>query len=144
MGIRSATLDSSSSAVMGANHRTGCKRNGASSSCSSNFQLWFNGRWGERPTAVWGDDRVRAMPVRRGLKGTTAMTLLVLGGTALLGPMPAQAAQPTAKELQKEIRQRDALIRSLVRRVDKLERQVAAGTPERGDPLPTGTPPRAR
>lgn len=39
----------------------------------------------------------------------------------------AQTADPSVKELQKEIRQRDALIQNLVRRVDKLEREVRKG-----------------
>ena len=39
----------------------------------------------------------------------------------------AQTSEPTIEQLQKEVRQRDAIIQSLVRRVEKLERQVGTG-----------------
>jgi hypothetical protein len=66
--------------------------------------------------------------VPRGLTSATSMTLLAVLGMALPGSMAAHA-QPTkpkttVEQLQKEIRQRDALIRSLVRRVENLERRV--------------------
>jgi hypothetical protein len=47
---------------------------------------------------------------------------------AVSGPAPAQTAEPTVEELQKELQQRDKLIQNLVRRVEKLERQVGKGT----------------
>jgi hypothetical protein len=50
----------------------------------------------------------------------------------------AQAAEPTIEALQKQLRARDALIENLVRRVDKLERQVRTGIP------PTGNQPATR
>jgi Putative MetA-pathway of phenol degradation len=50
----------------------------------------------------------------------------------------AQEGQPTVQELQKEIRQRDAVIQSLVRRVENLERQMATGTPDAADKPATG------
>jgi hypothetical protein len=62
------------------------------------------------------------------------MTLLVLSGTMLPGPVWARAAQPTVKELEKQLRQRDAMIRSLVRRVERLERQMASVTPDTDEP----------
>ena len=43
----------------------------------------------------------------------------------------APLAEPSVKELQKEIRKRDALIDSLARRVEKLERQVSKQTASR-------------
>jgi hypothetical protein len=57
------------------------------------------------------------------------MTLLALLGSALPGSTAAyaQTSEPTIEQLQKEVRQRDAIIRSLVRRVEKLERQVGTG-----------------
>ena len=45
---------------------------------------------------------------------------------------PSSTAEPAVKQLQEEIRKRDALIESLARRVEKLEQQVgkrAAATP---------------
>jgi hypothetical protein len=67
------------------------------------------------------------------------MTLLVLSGTMLPGPIWARAVQPTVKELEKQIRQRDAMIRSLVRRVEHLERQMASVTPDTDEPPETET-----
>ena len=63
------------------------------------------------------------------LTSATAVTTLAALGMALPGSTVArgQPNKPTVEQLQKEIRQRDALIRSLVRRVEKLERQVGAG-----------------
>jgi hypothetical protein len=56
------------------------------------------------------------------------MALLAVLAMTLPGSTAAHArpAKPTVEQLQKEIRQRDALIRSLVRRVENLERQMAA------------------
>jgi hypothetical protein len=69
------------------------------------------------------------MRVRRGLNRPTAKFLAVLAGAALSAEMSAhaQTAQPSVEDLQKQLRQRDALIQSLVRRVEKLERQMGAG-----------------
>jgi hypothetical protein len=55
------------------------------------------------------------------------MALLAVLAMTLPGSTAAHArpAKPTVEQLQKEIRQRDALIRSLVRRVENLERQMA-------------------
>jgi hypothetical protein len=62
------------------------------------------------------------------------MMWLVLGGTALLGPLSARAqmAEPTEEKFQKEIQQRDAVIRSLIQRVENLERQIGTGSPAAG------------
>jgi hypothetical protein len=59
----------------------------------------------------------------------TPMTLLVLLGTAVPGSITvcARTTKPTVEQLQKEIKQRDALIQSLARRVENLERQMATG-----------------
>ncbi len=67
--------------------------------------------------------------MRRGLASTTAVTLVVLLGVMLPGSMGAKArtTKPTIEQLQKEIRQRDAIIRNLVRRVENLERQTGTG-----------------
>jgi len=69
---------------------------------------------------------LRAVGPRLGLISVRLMTLLTLFGSALSGSMAvrAQTSEPTIEQLQKELRQRDAIIRSLVRRVEKLERQV--------------------
>ena len=53
---------------------------------------------------------------------------------------PDTATEPTVKELQKEIRKRDALIDSLARRVAKLEQQVKRRTPV-VPPQPSVRPP---
>jgi hypothetical protein len=68
-------------------------------------------------------------PVRR--KGAAAMGLLILIGTALGVTIPASArsVKPTVEQLQNEIKRRDALISSLVQRVEKLEQQVGTGAP---------------
>jgi hypothetical protein len=86
--------------------------------------------------------------VRRGLKSATTKLLLVLvlGGATLLAEMPvlAQTAGPSVQDLQKQLRQRDALIQSLVRRVEKLERQMGRGAPAAGSPPAIATPAVAR
>jgi hypothetical protein len=71
------------------------------------------------------------------------MTLLVLLGSTLPGSMAARAqtSEPTTEQLQKEIRQRDAIIRSLVRRVENLERQV--GTRDSASASPAAAPTRS-
>jgi hypothetical protein len=68
-------------------------------------------------------------PVRR--KSDATIGLLFFVGTALgiTIPASAQSAKPTVEQLQKEIKQRDALIRSLVQRVEKLEQQVGTSAP---------------
>jgi hypothetical protein len=67
------------------------------------------------------------------------MTSLVLGGTATVGPMfaYAQMPEPTEEKFQKEIQQRDAVIRSLIQRVENLERQIGTGSPAAGKPRVT-------
>jgi hypothetical protein len=67
--------------------------------------------------------------------------MLVAAGTVLFAEMPARAqtAEPTVEDLQKQLRQRDALIQSLVRRVERLERNMATGTPAAGGPPATVT-----
>jgi hypothetical protein len=68
-------------------------------------------------------------PVRR--KSYAIIGLLIFTGPALgiAIPASAQSTKPTAEQLQKEIKQRDALIRSLVQRVEKLEQQVGTSAP---------------
>lgn len=82
------------------------------------------------------------------LKGTTAprrLTVVSLGALALLAALrPASAADrpdPNVhkiEKLQKEIDKRDALIRNLLRRVEKLEHEEAAQSAARKSP-PTRT-----
>src|SRR3984893_3565081 len=76
------------------------------------------------------------------------MILLVLLSSTLPGSMAARAqtSEPTTEQLQKEIRQRDAIIRSLVRRVEKLERQVGTGASASASPAatPTKSAPRSQ
>ena len=90
-----------------------------------------------------GGERLRAARPRRGLISPTSMTLLVLLGSTLPGSMVARAqtSGPTTEQLQKEIRERDAIIRSLVRRVENLERQV--GTGDSASANPAGAPTRS-
>src|SRR5690349_17054234 len=101
---------------------------------------------GEDRRQMWGEERVKATRVRRGLTSTTAMTLLVLSGMALPGSMAAhaRATKPTVEQLQKEIRQRDAVIRSLVRRVENLERQMGNGGSASASPVAAATRSAAR
>jgi Putative MetA-pathway of phenol degradation len=75
--------------------------------------------------------------VRRGPMSAVTV-VFILGGMALPFSVRAQEAQPTVRELQKEIRQRDAIIHSLVRRVENLERQMANGTSDAAGPPATG------
>ena len=65
------------------------------------------------------------------------MVVLVLSGMALPFPIRAKDRQPTVQELQKEIRQRDELIRSLVHRVENLERQIGSRPPDTAEPATT-------
>jgi hypothetical protein len=51
----------------------------------------------------------------------------------------AQTSEPTIEQLQKEVRQRDAIIQSLVRRVEKLERQVGTGASAAANPVAVPT-----
>jgi hypothetical protein len=53
----------------------------------------------------------------------------------------ARTTKPTIEQLQKEIRQRDAIIRNLVRRVENLERQT--GTRDSASASPAGVPTRS-
>jgi hypothetical protein len=68
-------------------------------------------------------------PVRR--NSHAIIGLLIFAGAALGIAIPAgaQSTKSTVEQLQKEIKQRDALIRSLVQRVEKLEQQVGTSTP---------------
>jgi hypothetical protein len=77
--------------------------------------------------------------MRRTPPRAAAMISLVLGGTATLGPMfaHAQMPEPTEEKFQKEIQQRDAVIRSLIQRVENLERQIGTGSPAAGKPRVT-------
>jgi len=61
-----------------------------------------------------------------GLTSVTAAVLFVLLGSTTPSAIAARAraGKPTTEQLQNEIRQRDAIIRNLVRRVEKLERQM--------------------
>jgi hypothetical protein len=81
--------------------------------------------------------------VRRGLT-STAIVVLVLGGMALPFPVGAQEGQPTVQELQKEIRQRDAVIHSLIRRVENLERQMGIADSASASPAAAAARPAAR
>ena len=56
----------------------------------------------------------------------------------------AQTSEPTIEQLQKEVRQRDAIIQSLVRRVEKLERQVGRGATASPAGGPTGSVARSQ
>jgi hypothetical protein len=72
---------------------------------------------------------MRVRPVRR--KSDATIWLLIFAGTALgiTTPASAQSTKPTVEQLLKEIKQRDALIRGLVRRVEKLEQEVGTSAP---------------
>jgi hypothetical protein len=83
---------------------------------------------------------VRSERTRRAPAGNAAVRNAALAWTAMLIATPALAqtaepsskAEPVVKQLQQEIRKRDALIESLARRVEKLEQQVgkrATATP---------------
>ena len=80
---------------------------------------------------------MRAVGPRLGLIGARSITLLALLGSALPGSMAAhaQTSESTIEQLQKEVRQRDAIIQSLVRRVEKLERQVGTGASATANPV---------
>ena len=77
----------------------------------------------------------------RSASRNTAIKTTVVACVALLAAMPAlaQTAEPSIKELQKEIRKRDALIESLARRVANLENQVNKRTTTSAPPRPTAT-----
>jgi hypothetical protein len=74
------------------------------------------------------------------------VALLAVLAATLPGSTAARArpAKPTVEQLQKEIRQRDALIRSLVRRVENLERQMATGDSASASPFAAMKKPAAR
>jgi len=86
---------------------------------------------------------LRETCARRELSSATAVAVLVSLGVLLPGSMGAQArtTKPTIEQLQKEIRQRDAIIRNLVRRVENLERQT--GTRDSASASPAGVPTRS-
>ena len=77
----------------------------------------------------------------RSASRNTAIKTTVVACVALLAAMPAlaQTAEPSIKELQTEIRKRDALIESLARRVANLENQVNKRTTTSAPPRPTAT-----
>jgi hypothetical protein len=87
-----------------------------------------------------------AKPAWRGLRSTTATTVLVLFGTALPGSMAtrAQTTEPTLEQLQREILQRDAVIRSLVQRVESLERRMGTADSANASPAAAPTRPAAK
>ena len=91
---------------------------------------------------------MRAARSRRVLISITSTIVFVLLGSTLPGSKSARAqmSEPTTEQLQKEIRQRDAIIRSLVRRVEKLERQVGTGASASASPAatPTKSAPRSQ
>jgi hypothetical protein len=93
-----------------------------------------------------GEDGLSAKHARRVLTSATAVTSLVLGVT-LSGSAAAHARtakstpKPTVEQLQKELRQRDAIIRNLVRRVENLERRT--GTSDSTSVSPAGAPTRS-
>ena len=83
---------------------------------------------------------MRGERIRCARSGSAAARNIALAWTTVLIATPALAqigepsstAEPTVKQLQQEIRKRDALIESLARRVEKLEQQAgkrAATTP---------------
>jgi hypothetical protein len=74
------------------------------------------------------------------------MTFFALLGSALPDSMAAhaQTSEPTIEQLQKEVRQRDAIIESLVRRVEKLERQVGTSASATANPAAGATRSAAR
>jgi hypothetical protein len=100
---------------------------------------------GGKTEAKLGEERLRAARSRRGLISITSLILFVLLGSTLPGSKSARAqtSEPTTEQLQKEIRQRDAIIRSLVRRVEKLERQVGTGASASASPAAAATRPAA-
>jgi hypothetical protein len=75
---------------------------------------------------------VRGKSARRAPRSSTALKIVAVACTSFAIAMPALAqtagssatAEPSVKDLQKEIRKRDALIDSLARRVANLEKQV--------------------
>lgn len=70
-----------------------------------------------------------------------AATVLMLAAPVLAQTAePSAIAEPGVKELQKEIRKRDALIESLARRVENLERQVGKQAVSRSGSRPTVRP----
>jgi hypothetical protein len=74
--------------------------------------------------------------LRRGRRGRVVFgvgAVLVAATPAFAQTADAQMAEPTIEVLQKQLRARDALIENLVRRVEKLERQVRTGTPATGN-----------
>ena len=77
----------------------------------------------------------------RSASRNTALKTTVVACVTFLAAMPAlaQTAEPSIKELQKEIRKRDALIESLARRVANLEKQVNKRTTTSAPPRPTAT-----
>jgi hypothetical protein len=72
--------------------------------------------------------------VQPALRGRGRLVLFGLGAIlSTATPAVAQTAEPTIEALQKQLRARDAFIENLVRRVEKLERQVRTGIPASGN-----------
>jgi len=89
---------------------------------------------------------LRARLARRELTSTAAIVSVMLLGTALPESMVARAQTTgrTIEQLQKEIVQRDAVIRSLIQRVENLERRMGAADSARASPAPPATRPAPR
>ena len=88
-----------------------------------------------------GEEARRAPRCRTvfGLGVVTWMAVLIAMPSLAQTVGPSATAEPTVKELQKEIRKRDALIESLARRVGKLELQVSKRATTGATPRPTVT-----
>lgn len=86
---------------------------------------------------------MRAVGPQLGPLSARLTTLLALLGSALSGSITAhaQSSEATIEQLQKELRQRDEIIQNLLRRVERLERQVGTGTSAPQSPVagPTGS-----
>ena len=89
---------------------------------------------------------MRARLARRELTSTAAIVSVMLLGTALPESMVARAQTTgrTIEQLQKEIVQRDAVIRSLIQRVENLERRMGAADSASASPAPPATRPAPR
>ena len=92
---------------------------------------------------------MRGRGTRRARWSSTTGGIFALAGAGFLISAPAFAqtaepAEPSVKELQKEIRERDALIQSLARRVANLEKQVIKRTTTPVAPQRTAATPSAK
>jgi hypothetical protein len=91
---------------------------------------------------------LRAVGPQHGLVSARFTTVLALLASSLSGPTTAHAQSSeatTIEQLQKELQQRDAIIRNLVRRVERLERRVGTGNSADTSPVagPTGSAARS-